>query len=216
MADEQIGPWVHGIVKAPDKGISGGLIKIDHDIAAENDIEFETEADRLHQIEGTEYHVVPDGLGDTVEPPCPLPLEISLEPGVGHVSGWLVDAGHGLGQGLLRDVSGQHPGIPLGGPGAKKFLKTDGKRVGLFSAGAASAPDGEHLVPLMLCGELGEDLILKIGEVILFTEKKRVIGSELVQHQLQVRRITGWKTDAPERCGNPYSPAPSKNGRDGC
>lgn len=73
VADEQIGPWVHGIVKAPDKGISGGLIKIDHDIAAENDIEFETEADRLHQIEGTEYHVVPDGLGDTVEPPCPLP-----------------------------------------------------------------------------------------------------------------------------------------------
>ena len=63
----------------------------------------------------------------------------------------------------------------------------------LFSAGAASAPDGEHLVPLMLCGELGEDLILKIGEVILFTEKKRVIGSELVQHQLQVRRITGGK-----------------------
>ena len=45
----------------------------------------------------------------------------------------------------------------------------------------------------MLCGELGEDLILKIGEVILFTEKKRVIGSELVQHQLQVRRITGGK-----------------------
>ena len=45
----------------------------------------------------------------------------------------------------------------------------------------------------MLCGELGEDLILKIGEVILFTEKKRVIGGELVQHQLQVRRITGGK-----------------------
>ena len=43
VADEQIGPWVHGIVKAPDKGISGGLIKIDHDIAAENDIEFETD-----------------------------------------------------------------------------------------------------------------------------------------------------------------------------
>ena len=89
MADEQIGPWVHGIVKAPDKGISGGLIKIDHDIAAENDIEFETEADRLHQIEGTEYHVVPDGLGDTVEPPVPSRWKYRLSQASGmSAGGW--------------------------------------------------------------------------------------------------------------------------------
>ena len=153
-------------------------------------------------------------LGDTVEPPCPLPLEISLEPGVGHVSGWLVDAGHGLGQGLLRDVSGQNPGVPLGCLGPKKLFQVDGERIGLLTTGAARAPDGENPVFLMAAGELRQYHIAEKGKMVGFPHKKGIIRGQLIEYQLQISGscfLSRWSRKA-EKSGYPRS---RRNGKDG-
>ena len=43
VTDKQVSGWMQGIVKAPDQGVPGRLIKINHHVAAENYIKFQPE-----------------------------------------------------------------------------------------------------------------------------------------------------------------------------
>ena len=47
VTDKQVSGWMQGIVKAPDQGVPGRLIKINHHVAAENYIKFQPEVNKL-------------------------------------------------------------------------------------------------------------------------------------------------------------------------
>ena len=64
MPDKEVAVWQGHVIKAANKGLFGGLIEIDHDISAEDQVKGSAELDRIHQVEGSEDHVVPDLRGD--------------------------------------------------------------------------------------------------------------------------------------------------------
>ena len=61
MSDEQVSAGNRSIVKTAYKSILGGLIKIYHYIAAENQVEFSLESNGIHQVEGPENYILLDG-----------------------------------------------------------------------------------------------------------------------------------------------------------
>ena len=117
---------MQGIVKAPDQGVPGRLIKINHHVAAENYIKFQPEVNGVHQVERAKNNILLQLGRRRIETGGVILYKIALEPFTGHISGQLVLPRLGLGQGLLRDVSGQNPGVPLGCLGPKKLFQVDG------------------------------------------------------------------------------------------
>ena len=132
---------------------------------------FPAEADRFHQIEGPEDHVVLEDLGDRVGAVGGVGGKVAPQPRVRNVGGLFVDAGPGLGQGLHGDVGGQEPGVPRRGVGAEELLEVDREGIGLLAAGAAGAPDCQGLVLLMPLGQFRQNAALQEGEMLFFPHK---------------------------------------------
>ena len=98
----------------------------------------------------------------------------------------LIGPALGLGQHVLGDIRGQDTGVPILGLGAEKLLDIDGDIVRLLSAGAAGAPNGQYLVALVPADQVGQDGLLEELEVVGFPHEERVVGGQLVQHQLHI------------------------------
>ena len=58
-------PFVQTLVKTVDQRFLGGLVKIDHDVSAENDVESIIMGRRIHQVESRELNQIPDVFFDT-------------------------------------------------------------------------------------------------------------------------------------------------------
>ena len=58
MPDKEITVGHGHVIKAADQSLFGGLVKIDHDISAEDQVEWPAKLDRIHQIEGPKDHIV--------------------------------------------------------------------------------------------------------------------------------------------------------------
>ena len=164
---------MQGIVKAPDQGVPGRLIKINHHVAAENYIKFQPEVNGVHQVERAKNNILLQLGRRRIETGGVILYKIALEPFTGHISGQLVLPRLGLGQGLLRDVSGQNPGVPLGCLGPKKLFQVD----------------GENPVFLMAAGELRQYHIAEKGKMVGFPHKKGIIRGQLIEYQLQISGV---------------------------
>lgn len=58
-------PFVQALVKPVDQHLLGGLVKIDHDVSAENNVESVIMGRRIHQVESRELNQIPDVFFDT-------------------------------------------------------------------------------------------------------------------------------------------------------
>ena len=143
----------------------------------------------IHQVERAKNNILLQLGRRRIETGGVILHKIALEPFTGHISGQLVLPRLGLGQGLLRDVSGQNPGVPLGCLGPKKLFQVDGERIGLLTTGAARAPDGENPVFLMAAGELRQYHIAEKGKMVGFPHKKGIIRGQLIEYQLQISGV---------------------------
>lgn len=62
MSNKQITARDCGIIKPFDQGLLGWLVKVYHDIAAENYVKFQFELYRIHQIKMPENDIGFDGI----------------------------------------------------------------------------------------------------------------------------------------------------------
>ena len=79
--------------------------------------------------------------------------------------------------------------LPRRGVGAEELLEVDREGIGLLAAGAAGAPDCQGLVLLMPLGQFRQNAALQEGEMLFFPHKIGIVGGQLVDHQLQIRRV---------------------------
>ena len=189
MADHEIPSGNQGVIEPPHQRVLRGLVEIDHHVPAENHVELQAEPDGVHQIEGLKDDVVPNDGRHHELLAAGHRTEVLLPPDGGQGVRQVVNAPLGGSQGLLGDVGGQDPGVPLAGLSPQKFLDVDGDVVGLLAAGAPRAPDGQHLVLLVALDKVRQDDVLKEVEVLLLPHEEGVVGGQPVQHQLQVRRV---------------------------
>ena len=189
MADHQITAGVGRVIKPAHQSILGGLVKVDHHVAAENHIELDSELDGVHQVEGLENDVVSDLLADGVPVALYLP-KIFLSPGGGQGVRQLINALFGLGHGFLGNVGSQDAGVPLAGLGTQKILYVHRQVIGLLPAGAAGAPDGQHLFVLIFTHQFGQNHLGKKLKVLSLPHEKRVVGGQTVEDLLDFLRIS--------------------------
>ena len=83
MSNQKISAVIGRIKKSFHKRFLCLLVKIDHNISAENNVKFQTELDRVHQIKGTEDDVISEILGYMVRSGRLSGAEIFLFPGRG-------------------------------------------------------------------------------------------------------------------------------------
>ena len=186
MADHQIAAGDGGVVEPAHQGVLGGLVEIDHHVPAEDHVKFQAELDGVHEVEGLEDDVVADLRGYHELAGALHRGEVALAPVGGHGVGQLVDPLLRAGQCLLGDVGGQDAGVPLAGLGPQKFLDIDGEVVGLLPAGAAGAPDGHDLVPLVAAHQLRQDGLDEEVEVLRLPHEEGVVGGQAVEYRLHV------------------------------
>ena len=80
MADQKISSRDHRVIKALDKPCLCRLVKIDHDIPAEDHVKFQSELNRIHKVKCTEDHILFERGRYSVQPVAPGRQEIFLDP----------------------------------------------------------------------------------------------------------------------------------------
>ncbi len=189
MTDHQVSPRDGGVIEPAHQSVFSGLVEIDHNIPAENNVKFQAEPDRVHQVEGLEDHIIFDlrrngELGSA--------LDGGKVPGA-PVSGdgirQFIDALFGSGEGLLRDIGSQYAGIPLGRLCTEKFFDIDGDIIRLLAAGASGAPDRHNAVALVAADQLWQDRLGKEVEVFRLPHEEGIVSGQAVEDRLHIRRV---------------------------
>src|SRR5437762_12305047 len=111
MAGKEQPSAVQQPMEAIHKSLLSRLIEVDHDVAAENEIEWPVEWPRFHQVQVSELNGIPHGINQLIDgfAPASVGSEVStLERGRNRGGlRVLVDALAGLRQHVTGDVSGQ-------------------------------------------------------------------------------------------------------------
>lgn len=83
MPDQKITAVIGRVEKSFDKRFLRLLVKIDHHISAEDNVEFQAELDRIHQVKCPEDDIVPQLLRNMVRTGSVSGTEVLLLPGRG-------------------------------------------------------------------------------------------------------------------------------------
>ena len=187
LAEQQQPPRIDGEVEGADQLRLLGRLEVDQDVAAAHQVHPD-EGGMAGEIVGREHAQLAQALD---HPPAaairPEPAVAPLGVEAGEVRR-RIHAGPGKLQGLVVDVRGEDPQLPLIQPVAEGLGKQDGDGIGLFARGAGRHPHPQG-IPRTLGRHQGAQAAPQGLEDGPVTEEGRHRDQEAVLQQAQLTRV---------------------------